>query len=325
VRLRSRPMGGQMTLGPLHSPFTFDPPTIPFSGLFTFLMLAALAVVLLVSVLLVLALMRRRPAGQLPRQTHGSTRLERIWTLLPALVVVFLFGLTLYVMRTEATPGAGLPTGGQPDVVVVGQQWWWEIRYPKLGIVTANELHLPVGRRLLVQLTSAQVQHDFWVPQLGQKMDMYPGKSNYIWLEAPKAGEYHGACAEYCGVQHAWMRILAVAQSQADFDRWAAAQKPPAQAQATGLAAQGRAIFSRSACGNCHAIAGTQWNGQAAPNLTHLMSRQIISAGVLENTPANLTTYLRNPQAVKPGIYMPNYRFNEQQIRALVAYLETLK
>ncbi len=304
-----------------------ETPAIPFDALFTFLMVGAVAVSVLVAGLLTDSLLRsrRQPEAGAPRQTFGNRNLEIGWTAIPALVIAVIFVFTLMAMRRGPTPGTGLPDGQQPDIEVIGHQWWWEIRYPQHGgMITANEVHLPVGRRMLVQLNSADVQHDFWVPQLGQKMDMYPNKTNYIWLEAEEPGLYRGVCAEFCGAQHAWMRILAVAQPEADFERWVAEQRTPPQPLAEPLAERGRAVYAARTCGSCHAIAGVS-TGEAGPDLTHFGSRPTISAGVLVNTPENLARYLANPQAVKPGIYMPNFRLSDEEIAALVAYLEGLR
>lgn len=220
--------------------------SIPFNPLITFLVAAAVAVSVLVAVLLAASLLRaRRQVGdEVPPQHHGNRNLEITWTAIPALVVVGVFTFMFIEMRRGPTPGSGLPDGRAPDIEVVGHQWWWEIRYPGTGgVTTANELHLPAGRQVLVQLTSADVQHNFWVPELGQKMDMYPNKINYLWLEAKQPGEYPGVCAEYCGTQHAWMRIRTVAQPQAEFDAWLeqqrASEPPPGD-----LAARGAQIFT---------------------------------------------------------------------------------
>ncbi len=305
-----------------------ETPAIPFDALFTFLMVGAVAVSVLVAGLLTASLLRsrRQPEAGAPRQTFGNRNLEIGWTAIPALVIAVIFVFTLMAMRRGPTPGTGLPDGQQPDIEVIGHQWWWEIRYPQHGgMITANEVHLPVGRRMLVQLNSADVQHDFWVPQLGQKMDMYPNKTNYIWLEAREPGTYLGACAEFCGTQHAWMRIRAVAQPPAEFDAWIAEQRDSAPLAGDGAAARGQAHFARYACGNCHAIAGAPFNGQAAPALTNFAARQTIAAGVLENTPENLARYLRDPHEVKPGNHMPNFRLSEAEVQDLVAYLEGLR
>lgn len=300
-------------------------PFIPFDSLFTFLMVAAIAVAVMIAILLGVSLVRARRQTTLPQPSFGNRRLEITWTVIPALSLVFIFSFMFYELRRGPTPGAGIPESQQPDVEVIGHQWWWEFRYPKAGgVATANELHLPVGQLVLVSLTSVDVQHDFWVPQLGQKMDLYPNKTNHLWLQAPAPDTYLGACAEFCGTQHAWMRIRVIAQSQADYDAYLARLRaaPPPQG---ALATQGQQTFDRLTCGTCHAIAGTRHNGRAAPDLTNFGSRQTISAGVLSNTPENLVHYLRNPQAVKPGVLMPNFGLSDDDIAALVAYLEGLK
>ncbi len=198
---------------------------IPFSPLFVVLMVLAAAVAGLVLGLLGYIILRFRggPDASIPRQDHGNQRLEIAWTVAPSIVVAGLLGATVVVMTNGPTPGSGLPQErGDPDIVVVGHQWWWEIRYPKQGVATANEVYLPAGQLLLVQLESADVQHDFWVPPLGQKMDMYPGKTNHLWLDTREKapGDYQGVCAEFCGTQHAGMRILAIVVPQAEFDSW---------------------------------------------------------------------------------------------------------
>lgn len=302
--------------------------TIPFTNLFVVIMLLAGAVVALVAGLLgyIVLRYRDRPGEAPPPQVFGNRRLEITWTALPAVVVAVIFVYMFVDMRRGPTPGTGLPDGQQPDIVVVGHQWWWEVRYPKHGnVVTANEVHLPVGTTILVQLESADVQHDFWVPELGQKMDLYPNKTNYLWLEAKEPGTYLGVCAEYCGTQHAWMRIRAIAQPAADFGAWVEAQRSSTQPAANDPAVRGQSLFTQYACGSCHAIAGTQYNGRAAPALTNYSDRQTISAGVLDHTPENLARYLRNPQAVKPGSSMPNFRLTEPEVQSLVAYLESLR
>lgn len=301
--------------------------SIPFNTLFTVIMLLAAAVVTLITALVTYVIIRYRgrPGDEPPEQLFGNRRLEITWTVAPSVLLAIVFYFTFQDLRASATPGAGVPAGKQPDIEVVGHQFWWEFRYPKYGFVTANEIHVPIGRPVLLTVTSADVQHDFWVPQLGQKMDLYPGKTNHVWLEARSPGDYQGACAEFCGPQHAWMRILAVAQTQSGFDGWARQQRAAARGPSGGLVGQGAGLFNQYPCGSCHYVAGTDANGRAAPDLTHFGSRRDIAAGVMENTPENLATYLNNPQAVKPGSLMPSFRLSPQEVRALTAYLESLK
>ncbi len=300
-------------------------PTIPFNALFTFLMVGAILVSILIAVLLTTALLRARRQAGMPVQNAGNPRLEVTWTIVPTFVVAIIFTFMVVEMRRGPTPGTGIPEGQQPDIEVIGHQWWWEFRYPKQGgAITANELHLPAGQRVLVTLTSADVQHGFWVPELGQKMDLYPGKVNFLFLEPSEVGTYLGVCTEFCGTQHAWMRVRVISQPQAEFDAWVA-QLRAAPAPAGDLAVRGEQLFGQYACGSCHLIAGTPHQGLAAPALTNFATRQTISAGVIPNTPENLATYLRNPQAVKPGVLMPNFRLNDDEVAALVAYLSGLK
>jgi cytochrome c oxidase subunit 2 len=306
------------------SPFTpRSPQALAIERLFN-LNLAIGAIIFLLVTGLVIYIsyrFRARPGQGEPRQIAGNRRLEIAWTIAPALILVVIFGLTLVAMRT-----ADPPVGQQrPDLRVIGHQWWWEVQYPNSGVITANEIHIPTGKPLLVQLEAADVIHDFWVPQLGPKRDMVPGKTNYIWMQADRPGTYSGACSEYCGVQHAWMRILAIAQPQAAFDAWQQQQLRGAPSATGGDVAQGAKRFQQMTCVNCHAIGGTTSQARIGPDLTHLASRQTLAAGLMQNTPENLTLWMKNPQAVKPGTYMPNLQLSDNDVRALVAYMETLK
>lgn len=264
---------------------------------------------------------RHWPEQGEPRPIFGDTRLELVWTFIPLIIVTGLFLASVGVMRTSEPPG----DGEKPDLIVIGHQWWWEVRYPKTGVITANEVHLPVGQKLLVQLESIDVIHSFWVPQLGRKKDMIPGHPNQLWLQADQPGAYLGACSEYCGVQHAWMRLRVIAQTPAEFAAWTQAQLQTPVTPTTGAAAQGAKLFQQLTCVNCHAIAGTPAQARVAPDLTHLASRQTLAAGVLENNTANLATWLADPQAVKPGNHMPRFALSPDDLRSLVAYLETLQ
>lgn len=277
---------------------------------------------------------RSRAGEGEPRQEFGQPKLEMAWTIVPVLIVIALFVLMLDTMRV-----ADPQSRRQADLQIIGHQWWWEVRYAQSGVITANEIHVPVGKRLLLQLESADVIHDFWVPQLGRKMDMIPGQSNYMWIEAGAPGIYSGACAEYCGAEHAWMRIRVVAEPQADFEAWQRGQMQtapsqgqtattpslPATTSTPAEAPAGAQLFQQMTCRSCHAVAGTGANARVGPDLTHLASRQTLAAGRLENNPTNLARWLADPQAVKPGTYMPDLQLSDEQVRQLVAYLETLK
>jgi cytochrome c oxidase subunit II len=263
---------------------------------------------------------RGRPGTGEPRQVFGNRKLEFAWTLVPFLIVVWLTYLAFGVMRSSNPPA-----GRAPDLLVIGHQWWWEVRYPNAGVVTANEIHIPVGQKLLVRLESADVIHDFWVPQLAPKSDMIPGHPNHLWLQADRAGTYHGACAEFCGAEHAWMRFLVIAEPAAEFQAWLRQQEQVAPPPVTDSAAYGLRLFKDMTCLNCHPIRGVSTAANAAPDLTHLASRRTLAAGALKNNATNLARWLRNPETVKPGSRMPNLKLTEAQVNDLVSYLGSLQ
>jgi cytochrome c oxidase subunit 2 len=257
-----------------------------------------------------------------PPQGFGSVRLEVLWTAAPIVLLVVVFGLTVRAVRAS---DPATPDGREPDISLVGHQWWWEVRYPRANVVTANEIHMPIGTRVLLELSSADVIHDFWVPQLGRKMDMTPGHPTRLWIEADAAATYTGACAEYCGAEHAWMRMRVVAEPAAQYATWLADERRPAAQPASGSAADGVRLFRELTCGNCHAIGGTELTSRIGPDLTHLASRQMLAGELLQNSPANLARWLAAPDALKPASHMPNAHLSSQQVQALVAYLETLR
>ena len=277
---------------------------------------------LLVTGLIVYSLMkyRWREGEPDPEQIPGQHTVELIWTAVPLGIVVLLFALTVQTMGVADPAPAPVP-----DLVITGHQWWWEARYPKSGVITANEIHIPTGQEFSVRLEAADVLHEFWVAQLARKMITVPGHPNYIWLEADTAGSYAGSCSEFCGTEHAWMRFTVVAQSPAEFAAWEQAQLQPSTPPMTADAQAGEQIFMQMSCVNCHDINGTPANKRVGPDLTHLASRGQIGAGILDNTPDNLRRWLRNPQEVKPGVEMPNFEFTEEQVNQLTAYLETLR
>ncbi|MGH7987379.1 MAG: cytochrome c oxidase subunit II [Candidatus Binataceae bacterium] len=265
---------------------------------------------------------RDRPGAPEAKQIFGWNALEIAWTLIPAACLVVLFILMVITIH-HSDPY--VPAGRKPNLLVVGHQWWWEADYLKSGVVTANEIHIPVGKPWLVELKSADVIHDFWVPELARKSDVVPGHPNHIWLEASKPGRYLGACAEFCGTEHAWMRFIVVAQPQAEFDAWVKANLAIPPAPATRLAIEGAKLFQQRTCANCHTIEGTAANQMIGPDLTHVASRSILAAGAVENSPLNLAAWLHNPNQFKPGSHMPDLRLSHNDVKALTAYLETLK
>jgi cytochrome c oxidase subunit 2 len=300
----------------------FAPETASISHLFI-LVLIVCGVILGIVVAMIargLLFFRYQPGSSDPVPHFGNRKLEITWTVGPILIVVCLFTLTVRGMH-ESDPTANR----QPDLIVIGHQWWWEVCYPQTGAVTANEIHLPVGRPWLVFLESADVIHDFWVPALARKIQTIPGLTNHIWLEADAPGTYEGECAEYCGAQHSWMRFCVIAESPASYHAWLAAQANPAVVPTRESARNGLENFRAMSCINCHSIRGVSAAANAAPDLTHLAGRVTLGGGVLSNTGSNLFRWLKNPQAFKPGCYMPNLKLTDGQAGALVSYLETLQ
>ncbi len=300
-----------------HSPYAWS-----IYHLSVFVLIAMGVILALVTALVFFACWRyragRRPGT--PPAVFGNLKLEIVYTGIPVLLLTVIMIFMVRTMQGSDPPQRGV----REDVIVVGHQWWWEVRYPKSGVVTANEVHIPAGRPLLFGVEAADVIHDFWVPALGRKMDMIPGVYNHIWLSASQPGTYLGTCAEFCGNEHAWMRIRVIAQTPADFTRWQQDQaKPPAQ-NLSGDAEQGRKNFQQMTCVNCHAIAGVS-NAGIGPDLTHVASRETLAAGRLQNNPTNLAGWLHNPDDFKPGCYMPNLHLTDEQVHDLVAYLETMR
>jgi len=272
---------------------------------------------------------RHRPsdpnAMQEPPQIYGSTQIELSWTVIPILIVVMLFLATARVIFT--TQDAPKPANAL-DVTVIGHQFWWEFRYPKYGIVTANELHVPVSdpkhpTPTYLTMTSADTDHSFWVPRLAGKTDVIPNRINTMWLDPEAPGLYLGQCAQYCGAQHAKMLIRVYADSPAQFAAWLAHQKQLAVQDPS--VAEGRNIFQHTACISCHTVAGTVATGRFGPDLTHLASRDTIASGSVPNTPANLRAFINDPATFKPGVLMPAMHLSSHDLDAVTAYLATLK
>lgn len=280
-----------------------------------------------------------------PPQVFGSVQIELAWTIIPILIIVVLFlgtARVLFSIQDARKPATAL------DVIVVGHQFWWEFRYPKYNIVTANELHVPLSsasepRPTFMKLTSADVIHSFWVPQLAGKTDLLPNRVNEMWIDPLKPGMYVGQCAQFCGVQHAKMLLRVYVDPPAEFQRWISEQQAAQAEMASAASAvavttaqvstdpkipdphEGQRVFEQHACINCHAISGTIANGRFGPDLTHLMSRTTLAAGAIPNTPENLEAWITDPSQFKPGSLMPAMHLTDQQNAAITAYLLTLK
>ena len=257
-----------------------------------------------------------------PRQVYGSNPVELAWTVIP-IVIVFVLAMTSVrlIRDIERTT----PPENSLKVTVIGHQWWWEYRYPEFGIVTANELVIPANRPIWLELHSADVNHSWWVPQLAGKMDCIPGHTNVLWFEAERPGVFLGQCAEYCGTQHANMLLRVEARDDAGFEAWVRGQQsPPAADLDDAEAIRGREVFLALACQACHDIAGVS-EGAFGPNLTHLMSRSTIGAGVAPLDRDTLRRWIDDPQTLKPGCNMPSLELDDAQLDAVVAYLATLR
>src|SRR5712672_2413553 len=313
-------------------PSIFDPHSTPaesISHLSHFVLgitgLIFLVVFSLLSYVVVKFRSRVGGAEREPAQVYGSTQIELAWTVIPILIVVVLFIATARVIH--AIEDAPKPSTAV-EVIVIGHQFWWEFRYPGLGIVTANELHVPVSSPThpaptFLKLLSADTDHSFWVPQLAGKTDLIPNRVNEMWMDPHQTGIYLGQCAQYCGTQHAKMLLRVSVDAPEAFEAWVRDQKRTADQDTKEIA--GRRVFETTACINCHAVGGTAATGRFGPDLTHLMSRSTIASGAAENTSENLRLWIENPDAIKPGSLMPAMKLSDADLDALLRYLETLR
>jgi cytochrome c oxidase subunit II len=298
------------------------PPARAIADLFNVTLVLSAGVALLVWGLLFYCIwrFRARPGAPVPRQVQGNQRLELAWTLAPIVILAVLGALELPLIF-----GAAAAQPNALTVTATGHQFWWEFAYPDRGVVTSNELHIPVGVPVRVQLRSADVIHALWIPRLNGKLDMVPGQTNDLWLQADTPDVYLGQCSELCGIQHAGMLLRVIAEPPAAFDAWVARERAPAGPPQSDQARQGQQVFQASACGDCHAVQGTTAAVRVGPDLTHVASRQTLASGVIPNTPDQMRRWLENPQLVKPGALMPTFRLSDADLTALTAYLEELR
>ncbi len=291
--------------------------------------LIAAVIFFIVQGLLVYAIIRfRARPGVEARQFHGNTKVEVILTVIPALILA---GLAVPTVSTIMSLSQK-PAGDILEIKVIARQFWWEYQYTDLGVTTANEMHVPVDTPVYLTLEGDDVIHSFWIPKLTGKQDVVPGRVNNMQFEADNPGrEYYGQCTEYCGLSHANMRLRVFTHTESEFDQWVAEQRRPAPDPEDELAQEGARIFleedlpAGGRCIDCHAIQGTDAQATTAPDLTHFASRKTFGAAMFDVTPENLSTWLRDPPAMKDGAKMPDYGLSEEQIRALVAYLMTLE
>ena len=241
--------------------------------------------------------------------------------------------LVLFVLLVgDVVTGRGIHALNDPKpltIKITGKQWWWEVQYnddlPSNVVTTANEIHVPVGRPVKFELVSNDVIHSFWVPNLHGKKDLVPGHPISTWFQADREGEFFGQCAEFCGLQHANMRLLVVAEPEEKFQAWLAAQRQPAPTPVYESQQKGQQVFLSTTCVMCHTIRGTTAGGRVGPDLTHVAGRRILAAGAVRNTRGDLAGWVIDPQAKKPGTRMPQNPLNPDQVHALLDYLETLK
>jgi cytochrome c oxidase subunit II len=317
--------------GPQATPSILAPASTPAHEIYSlslFVLTVTGAIFAVVAGLLIFVIFKFRAresdAQQEPAQIYGSTQVELAWTVIPVLIVVVLFLTTariIFAIQDAPEPSSAL------DVTVIGHQFWWEFRYPKLNIVTANELHIPVSTRLdpqptYLRLLSADVDHSFWVPQLAGKTDLIPNHPNEMWIDPQETGLYVGQCAQFCGIEHAKMLIRVYVDTPQQFAKWVKNQQQLAIDD--DAVAAGRHVFETEACVNCHTVVGTPAHGTFGPDLTHLMSRATIASGSVANTPENLRAWIQDPDTFKPGVLMPAMQLSDEQVDDLVAYLTTL-
>ena len=290
------------------------------------LMLWVTTVVFVLVVAAVAVAVVRGRSSERPRPTH-TTMVRAVGSAL-ALTIVILFGL-LYASAATGRAIGSVPAETPLVIQITGQQWWWSVEYvdqsPSQRFTTANELHLPVGRPVVFNLRSPDVIHSFWVPNLHGKTDVIPGRLNTTWLRADRPGVYRGQCAEFCGMQHAHMGVVVVAEHRDAYARWESAQRQNAVEPSTAEQRRGRGIVEHGPCALCHTVRGTQAGGRTAPDLTHFASRSTIGAATVPNTRGHLAGWIADPQHLKPGNRMPAAGLSAEDLQAVVAYLEALR
>ena len=292
--------------------------------------LAILGTVWIVTILmLLLALRRRRAPVDDPLMTRPGTerRMTIVVSSAVALTVLTVMSLTIVSYGAQRVLFAG--KDGPLTLLVTGQQFWWKVQYedasPARTFTTANEIHIPVGEKVLIKLEASDVIHSFWVPSLNGKLDAIPGRQNQIEIQADRPGIYRGQCAEFCGWQHAHMGLLIVAEPREDFERWRNGQIGAAHIPDDPEEQKGMEVFMTRPCIMCHQIRGTSAGGKVAPDLTHVGSRRYIGAGILPTTRGNIAAWIVDPQGIKPGVHMPLVPLAPEEIQPLATYLESLK
>lgn len=314
-----------------NSPSIFDPHSLEaghIANLAWLMFGIATFVFVVVTVLLLAAVVRSRRSELVADISTKKDRRAITWVLIGGAVipVAVLFIVMVLSVVTEKTIAAS--NNAAVTIEIVGHRWWWEVHYPDRDITTANEVHIPINEPVLLRVTSADVIHSLWIPQLNGKFDMILGQTNTVSIQATTIGSYRGECAEFCGAQHAHMAFIVVAEEPDQFDKWAAKQAQPAanlDPHSDAMVFEGQQTFLGSSCVYCHTVKGTNASGTLGPDLTHLASRATIGAGILPNTPGNLAGWIINAQAIKPGNFMPPMDLDPDQLQAILAYFQTLQ
>lgn len=281
-----------------------------------------------VATLAVLAVWRRRGEDEGDDRARADRRHARVVAGGVAATVAILFGVLVGTLWT-GTANASLGDGEALVVEVTGHQWWWDVRYddpvPARRVVSANELHVPVGRTVELKLRTGDVIHSFWVPSLAGKVDMVPGRTNLLRIRADEPGVYRGQCAEFCGLQHAHMALVVVAHPPGEWERWMEAERRPAVPPADSARRHGERVFRETSCALCHTVRGSGAFGSAGPDLTHLARRRTLAAGTLPNRRGHLAGWIVDPQGIKPGTHMPPTELAPGDLMALLDYLQGLR
>lgn len=319
------------------------------AGLYWAVFWMAVVVFILVEGLIIYSAIRfrRRSEDEQPVQVHGNARAEIAWTIGPALIAAAIFGLSLQVMLVDRPPtedgvsavsvasvcfnsdisaeeAAAFLAVSTLKIDVTGKQWWWQFEYPDYGFNTATDMYVPVGEVVVLDITSQDVIHAWWIPQLGGKQDAYPGATTYTWFQVTEPGVYEGHCTELCGSSHAYMPSRVIALEPAEFEQWAQQRLTAVPAPTTPLTQRGQQLFGERGCAGCHAIGGVSDSANVGPNLSNIASRRQI-AGLMPYNPENLRSWLRDPAGIKPSAKMPNLNLSDEELDALVAYLDTLR
>lgn len=308
------------------TPSVFEPQSLAadrIATLWWFLFGLGSVIYLVVMGIMLYALFRRRgdAAADGRWRLHGRRMILFGGALIPAVILLVIYGFTLSTLSALSSTN----TEDRLTIAMTGHQWWWEVQYPSEQITTANEIHIPVGEPVNIRLESDDVIHSFWVPELNGKLDLMPGTTNVLQLQADQPGEYWGLCAEFCGIQHAKMLFVVVAHPADEFSAWLEAQRQPAPEPATELTQTGFNVFMEAGCAQCHVISGTSATGELGPDLTHFAGRLTLGAGTAPNNRGNLSGWIVDSHGLKPGNLMPSSELSGPQLQALLAYMETLQ